>query len=44
MYEVGCVKRGTALKLSFEVDAPGSILRYASHGYLKLFLTYMIVN
>lgn len=28
MYEVGCVKRGTALKLSFEVDAPGSILSW----------------
>lgn len=27
-YQVGCVKRGTALKLNYEVDAPGSILRY----------------
>lgn len=28
-YQVGCVKRGTALKLNFEVDSPGSVLRYA---------------
>ena len=30
-YQVGCVKRGTALKLNFEVDSPGSVLRYALH-------------
>lgn len=29
-YQVGCVKRGTALKLNFEVDSPGSVLRYAA--------------
>ena len=27
--QVSCVKRGTALKLNYEVKAPGSILRYA---------------
>ena len=26
-YQVGCVKRGTALKLSFEVETAGSVLR-----------------
>jgi len=26
-YQVECVKRGSALKLNYEVDAPGSILR-----------------
>ena len=26
-YQVGCVKRGTALKLHYVVEAPGSILR-----------------
>jgi len=26
-YQVGCVKRGTALKLSFEVESAGSVLR-----------------
>lgn len=30
-YQVGCVKRGTALKLNFEVESPGSVLRYVSH-------------
>ncbi|XP_078362571.1 SEC14-like protein 2 [Oculina patagonica] len=27
-YQVGCVKRGTALKLNFEVDSPGSVLSW----------------
>lgn len=27
-YEVGCVKRGTALKLNFEVEVPGSVLSW----------------
>ena len=26
-YQVGCVKQGTALKLSFEVESAGSVLR-----------------
>lgn len=26
-FQEGCVKRGTALKLNYEVEAPGSILR-----------------
>lgn len=26
-YQVGCVKRGTALKLNYEVDSPGTVLR-----------------
>ena len=28
-YQVGCVKRGTALKLFFEVESAGSVLRYS---------------